>query len=64
MHIGRVSGIARHTVLEVIHESKDAEEIMLQYGCKHPVALRELARMMGYKIENLSKLVLSVTIFL
>jgi deazaflavin-dependent oxidoreductase (nitroreductase family) len=30
----------------------EAEEIMLEYGHKHPTALRELAKIMGYRIEN------------
>jgi deazaflavin-dependent oxidoreductase (nitroreductase family) len=29
-----------------------AEEIMLEYGRKHPTALRQLAKIMGYRIEN------------
>jgi deazaflavin-dependent oxidoreductase (nitroreductase family) len=32
--------------------TESAEEIMLEYGRKHPTALRELARIMGYRIEN------------
>lgn len=32
--------------------ASEAEEIMLEYGRKHPTALRELAKIMGYRIKN------------
>jgi deazaflavin-dependent oxidoreductase (nitroreductase family) len=97
-HIGRVSGLKRRAVLEVIRHAQEsdtyfvasgwgtssdwyrnilkhpgvsiavgrrqfeanarltppeeAEEEMLDYARRHPTALRQLARMMGYKIGS------------
>lgn len=97
-HTGRVSGLPRQTVLEVVKHDREGgiyyiasgfgeksdwiknitanpsvsvqagrsrfpataerlspkagEEVILEYGKLHPVAMRELARFMGYQIEN------------
>jgi deazaflavin-dependent oxidoreductase (nitroreductase family) len=42
----RIQALARRLTPE------EAEQEMLDYGRRHPVALRELARIMGYRLDG------------